>query len=73
MCVKRNDVAIGHLAPGINGKLTKTIFYFWSKDQLAKFYVIVYLGKGVKGWRYAHKIFFYIRSPVPLVQFIGTN
>lgn len=57
MCVKRNDVVIGHL-PGKSGKFIKIIFYFLGKDQLSRLEVIASFGKAVKGWSHAHKIFF---------------
>ena len=47
--LKRNDVAIGKFPLGKNGKFTKVIFYFLSKDQQAKSDVVVIGRKAVKG------------------------
>ena len=47
--LKRNDVAIGKFPLGKNGKFTKGIFCFLSKDQQAKSDVVVIGRKAVKG------------------------
>ena len=46
VCVKKNNVVIGHLPLARNGKFTQMIFYFLSADPYAKCLVVV-TGKAV--------------------------
>ena len=46
VCVKKNNVIVGHLPLGKNGRFAKMIFYFLRADRCAEYKVII-IGKEV--------------------------